>query len=295
MRYQPQEHLTGPARPRGELWRFALGIVLIGACFLALGHVYFTLLSELVTPLDWPALAAEIDKGSSARGMLALLASFGIIILSLGLVLKVLHTRPLATLFGEGRHFWRQALRVGTALTGLAGILWFLPEPEALTPYHNIDYLRWLALLPLSVPLLFIQVTSEEVLFRGYLQSQLAARFKSPLVWIALPSVVFGALHYDPANMGANAWAIALSATLFGLAAADLTARSGTLAPAIALHFFLNATSLLYVAPGDALYGLALYTYPFELSDPSLRSVWLPYDLMILLCAWLTARLSIRR
>ena len=295
MRYQAQDSLTDPARPSRELWRFALGLGLVAACYLVLGYSYFTLLAELVTPQDWPALAREIDSGSSARGMLAILASFGFIIISLALVVNFLHGRHLSTLFGAGRVFAAQSLRVGTALTGFAVLLWVLPEPALLQPFHNIDYLRWLALLPLSLPLLFVQVTSEELLFRGYAQSQLAARFSSPLVWLVLPALVFGALHYDPAAAGSNAWALAVSAALFGLAAADLTARSGTLAPAIALHLFVNATALLYLAPGDRLYGLALYTYPFELANPALLPVWLPYDLMILLCAWLAARLSLGR
>lgn len=295
MRYQAHTTLTDPARPSRELWRLGLGLGLVAACYLALGYSYFILLAGLVTPQDWPALVQEIDTGSSARGMLAILASFGFIIISLALVVTLLHGRPLATLFGTGRVFAAQSLRVGTALTGFAVLLWVLPEPLLLQPFQNMDYLRWLALLPLSLPLVLVQVTSEELLFRGYAQSQLAARFTNPLVWILLPALAFGALHYDTAAAGSNAWALALGATLFGLAAADLTARSGTLAPAIALHMFVNTTALLYLAPGDRLYGLALYTYPFELSDPSLLPVWLPYDLMILLCAWLTARLSLGR
>jgi len=295
MRYQAQEYLTAHARKSGELWRFALGLVLVAVCYLALGYTYFTLIAELVTPQDWPALVSEIDNGSSSRGMLAVLASFGFIIIALAFVTNVLHGRTLATLFGYGRPFTMQFLRVATALGGLAAILWFLPEPKILKPFHNIDYLRWLALLPLSLPLLLVQVTSEELLFRGYIQSQLAARFNSPLIWLVLPSLVFGALHYDPASAGQNAWALAFSAALFGLVAADLTARSGTLAAAIALHLFFNLDSILYVAPGDRLHGLALYTYPFELSDPALLPVWLPYDIMILFCAWLAARLSMRR
>jgi len=295
MRYQGQDFLTAPARQSAELWRFGLGLVLVVGCYLALGHSYFTLLAEMVPAQDWPALLEEIDNGSTPRGMLAILASFGFIIIALGLVLNLLHHRPLATLFGKGRLFLQQGLRVSTALGGFAVLLWFLPEPGILQPFHNLDYLRWLALLPLALPLLLIQVTAEELLFRGYAQSQLAARFARPVVWLVLPALVFGALHYEPSLAGPNAWALVLGAALFGLAAADLTARSGTLAPAIALHVFFNVASLLYVTPGDTLVGLALYTYPFELTDPALLPIWLPYDLMTLLCAWLAARLSLRR
>ncbi|MBU2981548.1 CPBP family intramembrane metalloprotease [Lentibacter algarum] len=298
MRYLGQQTLSDAARPATELWRLALGVVLIVACYLALGYTYFTVLAELVTPVNWPAFSAEIDKGSSARSLLAILASFGLLIISIALVLSQLHGRRIGTLFGEGWTFLNNIWRVTISLTGLAAILWLLPEPEMLLPFHNIDYLRWLALLPMSVPLLMIQVCAEELLFRGYLQSQLAARFKSPLVWLLLPSLVFGLFHffqYDTQIAGGNAWALALSATVLGLATADLTARAGSLAPALALHFLVGFATLLYVAPGNVNYGLALYTYPFELSDQTLRTVWLPYDLMITFVAWLTARLSLGR
>jgi DNA-directed RNA polymerase subunit RPC12/RpoP len=36
-----------------------------------------------------------------------------------------------------------------------------------------------------------IQTGAEEVLFRGYLQQQLAARFASPIAWMVLPSAIF--------------------------------------------------------------------------------------------------------
>ncbi len=51
-----------------------------------------------------------------------------------------------------------------------------------------------------------IQTGAEELVFRGYLQQQLAARFASPLIWMVLPALIFGAVHYDPATAGPNVW-----------------------------------------------------------------------------------------
>lgn len=295
MRYAAHALLSDPARPTAQLWRLALGAGLVVACYYALGFAYFNVLAELVTQEEWPALAAEIARGSTPRGMIALLGSFGLITLSLALVLRQVHGRRLATLIGPLPRAAADFFRTGVALCALSFLVWLLPEPAIMVPEPNLPMLRWLALLPLALPLLLVQASAEELVFRGYLQSQLAARFAAPAVWLLAPSILFGLLHYDPATQGENAVIFALTAALFGLAAADLTARSGTLGPALALHLAVNFGALLVIAPAGSLNGLALGTYPFTLDDTAARAVWLPYDTLVMLCAWLTARLAISR
>lgn len=295
MRYAAHDQLVLPARPSAQLWRLVLGLGIATALFVALVYTYFNLLAELVTQQEWPALAREIDHGSTPRGMLALLGIFGLIILSLALVLRHLHGRTLRSLLGPWPAAAVDFMRVATALTALGTLLWLLPEPAAMAPVPGLDPLRWASLLPLALPLILVQVSAEEMVFRGYMQSQLAARFNSPFAWMLVPALVFGALHYNPETAGANAAVYVLTAFVFGLAVADLTARSGTLGPAIALHFAINISALLLTAPQGHNAGLALNLYPFSLDDPAARATWLPYDTLIMLCAWLAARLAISR
>jgi hypothetical protein len=40
--------------------------------------------------------------------------------------------------------------------------------------------------------------------------------------------------------------------------------------------------------------GLALYSYPFSMEDGDAFWVFMPIDLMILVCGWLTIRLALR-
>ncbi|KPP88379.1 MAG: putative protease of the Abi (CAAX) family [Rhodobacteraceae bacterium HLUCCO07] len=293
--YAPHKNLTDPARPAAELWRLALGVAILVACYYALGFTYFNLLGKLVGPGDWPAFAREISQGSTPRGMIALLGSFGVIVIALALVLHTLHRRGLFTLIGPVRRAASDFFRTAVALSALGFLLWLLPEPDAMSATPNLSMLRWLALLPMTLPLLFLQISAEELAFRGYLQSQLAARLPHPAVWLVVPSVLFGMLHYDPATQGDNAPWFVLVGALFGLAAADLTARSGTLGPALALHFVINFNAILIAAPQGTLNGLALGHYPFALDETAALAAWLPYDLLALLCSWLTARLALAR
>lgn len=293
MRYAAHDILVDPARPSAQIWRLALGLCLITACFFAMGYTYFNLLAELVTQDEWPRLAREIDSGSTPRGMFVILGIFGLLTLSLMLVMNQLHHRQMRSLLGNPGKAALDFLRVMIALSALGTLLWLLPEPAGMAPAPGLPLLRWVALLPLALPLILVQITAEELVFRGYLQSQLAARFAHPLVWLPLPALGFALLHYDPATAGANAPVYVLAAFVFGLAAADLTARSGTLGPAFALHFAINVSALLITAPQGHNFGLALNLYPFALDDIPARATWLPYDLMVMLCAWLAARLAI--
>ena len=88
---------------------------------------------------------------------------------------------------------------------------------------------------------------------------------------------------------------IALWAGMFGLLMADLTARAGTLGPAIAVHLANNASALLLVSLPDSLNGLALYVTPIPMSDTELLRIWMPVDFAMFIVFWLAARLAIRR
>ena len=148
--------------------------------------------------------------------------------------------------------------------------------------------------MPLSLGAVLVQTGCEELLFRGYIQQSLAARFKSPLIWMLLPSILFGLAHYQPETAGDNAWLIVLWAAVFGLINADLTARSGTLGPAIALHMTTNAVAVLLISVHDQMSGLSLATIPVATDSAELRN-WLAIDFAFMLVGWLAARLAIRR
>ncbi|WP_338153259.1 CPBP family intramembrane glutamic endopeptidase [Pseudophaeobacter leonis] len=79
------------------------------------------------------------------------------------------------------------------------GVILVLPPYDFGAPLvSNLGFWPWLGLLPLSLLAVLVQVSAEEVVFRGYLQQALAARFKSPVIWLVAPSALFGLAHYMP-------------------------------------------------------------------------------------------------
>lgn len=291
-RYRLHEVLVAQARPSAGLKRLTGGVVLIVAGFLMLSLIYFRLLEQLP---EWRSILLELQDGSTPRALWLLLANFLPLLIVLAVVLQMVHSRTLRTLVGPRTLLNLDFRRVLRPLILLFLVVALIPARGFLDPVRNMEFGAWLALVPVSLSLILLQVSTEELLFRGYLQSQLAAQFRSPLVWMVLPSILFGALHYDPLTFGPNALPLALWSALFGLAAADLTARAGNLGPAIALHLVNNVSALMITSTQGYWDGLALFVVPFGPGDVEMMRAVLPLEAMMILCSWLVARIAIRR
>jgi membrane protease YdiL (CAAX protease family) len=296
MRYDRHERLVAPARPSSEPLRLLLGMTLTVLLFLSFAYLAAMLITDLAPQETLDDFGAALDTGTTPVGVLANLYIFGLLVVALAAALRTVHHRSLASLLGPWPEAIVQFRRVCLYLVGLhIALSLLLPGDPAFEARPNLAPGLWLTWLPLALPALLIQTGAEELAFRGYMQSQLAARFSHPLVWMLVPSLCFGILHHDPVMQGGNTWLVVAWAVAFGIATADLTARAGTLGPAIAFHFINNIAAILLVAPQDSFDGLALYTYPFSMDDTSAVWAWAPVDLMVVFCGWLTARLAIRR
>ena len=294
MTYRAHRGFVEPARRAPQVWRLALGLMLTAAVTIGLGQAIFALASALLPPARAWEFIAEAETGRRPLGALVFLVSVGALGMGAALAAKLLHRRRARTLFGPLVLAVPQFLRVAAAVGVLYAVLTpFTPTGGALGPGLALG--AWLGLLPLSLTALLIQTGGEEMVFRGYLQQQLAARFDVPALWMGLPSALFALGHYAPGLYGANAGWVALWAFLFGMVAADLTARAGTLGPALALHLVNNAFALLVIAPQGDLSGLALYRLPFGPEDEAAIAALLPAEFATLGVGWLAARLALRR
>ena len=293
--YSMHEALVAPARDKAQLWRLGMGVILIAGVLLLIGQTVNQTLATILGPSGYSALIGS-DGSGSQLSVLYLLFTFSFLTVGVIIALKVAHHRGFATLLGEWPVFWRQFFSVFAMLLLINVAIAVLPPWDLGLPLEpNVAFGAWLLVLPFAVVAVLIQVSAEEILFRGYLQQQLAARFRSPLIWLVVPSVFFGVGHYMPGIAGDNAVMLAVWAGLFGCAMADITARAGTLGPAIAIHFSHNAVAILLVSIQDELSGLALYSVAIDLSDTEAVQGLFPVEFMMILISWLGARLAIRR
>lgn len=279
------QRFVAPAQKRSEIWRTILGFVLVFALFLlttlhlGLGTAF---LGEFIEPGLGESLIREVGEGRTIFATFAMLTLIATMIPSLWLILRFLHKRPLRTLLGpSGKVDWR-------LWKGAAAIILILAAIDATATYLSTDLvqqmplLKWLSWLAPALFILFLQTTAEEMVFRGYLQQQLAARFKSRWIWWVLPSAIFGLGHFNPALFGGNAWIVVAITMLMGLILADVTARFGSLSPAMGLHFANNLVVMLFMNTPGQLSGMSLYLYSMDMQSTELK-----YAMLVSLSAML--------
>ena len=293
--YKPHDAYVEPTKAYAALWRLVLGVLVTVFGLVILRELLFQTACRLAGSQAFQ-LYEEVQIGSTPRALLLLLCSFGTLSIGIVVATKSLHRRSARSLIGPLAPALRDFWTVSKAMILLFVVLSVLPPWERGGPLvPNLEFGHWALLLPLSLTGVMIQVSAEEIAFRGYMQQQLAARFASRWIWMGVPSALFALGHYMPETAGPHAGVVVLWAAIFGLLMADLTARSGTLGAAIAVHFWNNVAAILIVSIPDDLYGLALYIAPFGFEDPEAMRAWMPVDFMLMFVSWLAARLALRR
>jgi membrane protease YdiL (CAAX protease family) len=285
---------VAPARARASLWRLGAGVTVVLAVYLAsLGALFggIALLGGEAAMVAWMQ-RVQIAAGPTAT--LLLLATFGGLLLGLWAALRLVHRRGLGSTLGPRARSLRDFRRAGgVTLLGLLGALaLFLPGTELMP---NLPLAIWASFLPLALVAIALQTGAEELLFRGYLQQQLAARFASPLAWMVLPSVLFGLAHYDPGAAGDSAPLVALAAGLFGLLAADLTRRTGNIGAAWGMHFANNCIAILGISVQGTIPGLSLATTEMAISDTASIAPLLVQDMGVTLVIYGAVRWAVAR
>lgn len=285
------------ARLYPQLWRLVLGtglalVLWMGSSALIVGAAA-GIVGATQGPMAVMPWLAGLATPAQPGQVILLLSTFGGLFVGAMVAAAALHFRGPGSLFGPWDQWLRgflTALAVIFPIYGLLVALSFLggaPEP-------NLEFGRWALLLPVGLVLLFIQTGAEELFFRGYLQQQLAVRFTSRAIWMWGPALIFALLHFNP-DAGPNLPLVLLAALTFGLVAADLTERTGSLGAAMGLHFGNNFFGLFIVAVADTITGLALFVSPVELGEAGIQSLSMAGSVLIMLLVWaITARLVSR-
>lgn len=237
-----EAYRTSPPKPV-TLWRLFAGLLVIAGCWLGLSIV-FVIAGSVASDGNLETVA------DSRIGALGLLATFAGIWIGVWLAMRYVHGEPISNLFGVGGRlatgdFWRGFGAV-VITSVLSEVLIYMVWPEF--GRSSIELGRW-ALFALPVALLcFVQTSSEEVLFRGYLLRGLANRFRSPWVWALVPGLAFLALHLSP-DMDLND--VLLIVFTIGALTAALTAVvyvTGNLGAAFGMHMANNLSAFLLVS-----------------------------------------------
>lgn len=297
MSYQPHRDFAAPARPTAQMPRLVLGVILIEGFNSGMRWLFDATLDAL------PQISAQaVWYGSTRTGLLLQLFSFAFLALGVVLVTRRVHHRGFASLIGP----WLPALR--DFRIALVAVVVLFAMIEALPPYWDagsVAQMRsvplWLLTLPLALLALTVQTGAEELFYRGYIQQQIAARYDKALIWMLIPNIMFALAHWEPGDFSVSGLQYLIWAFFFGLAASDLTARTGNLGAAIGFHLANNAYAFLFFAEFAAPdSGLALILFPQGLlsgqitTGPLLSTPYL-IELAGIGLMWLAVRVTLRR
>lgn len=259
---------SGAPSGLGSLWRVLLGVlvILVGwflwTVVVMIAFVIYQIASGVPVNVALESLGRLVGAAGPV-GVLFQLATFAGIWPATWAALRLLHAQPFGTLFSPERRIrWRDfggglllaaafsALTIAVALVAVG-----MPARTELSAG------AWLAALaPLAV-LVFLQASGEELIFRGYLLQQLAARFRTPVIWAAVPAILFGFAHYSGGTQLGIGWHYVVVTALFGITAAALVWRTGSLAAAMGLHTGMNLLAIGGMGVEGVLEGTQLFVY----------------------------------
>lgn len=237
-------HLQGRANGESPL-TYLLGFLLA---------VVWVIAVSIVASLAFPL--ADAGGGPLSMDLSVLLPTLmvvGSLILFLVIAMRWMHRRPFGTLIGtRGGIRWGQA--VCAALLWMAVVVMFTAVHAVLSgEVLGVDGFglgRWVLYLLVLAPAVLIQVSAEELFFRGYLV-QAAGTLTARLSLAAIPSALLFAL----AHAGADAMHGPLVYVVFVGLALFLSALCGAadrLEPAIGVHFAQNMFAFFIVGQGEA-------------------------------------------
>ena len=246
-----------------ELWRTLVGCSLF---------IVLTLTFYAVIFFVWSFYTHLSFSSNPKISIILLFASFITWHLALLIIISLLHSRSYSSLIGEKKTLnWKQ-FRLAMFVTLFFAIFGLITIPfESILFSQNYlpkikvsDFKDWLPWVLPACIVIFIQVSAEEMLFRGYLLQQLRARFESYWIWAVIPSILFGIAHCDFSTFENNTYLYILNASIFGVLASILTAQSNNISYALGMHFINNVLGVLFFGFGDILADLSLVKYYFD-------------------------------
>jgi membrane protease YdiL (CAAX protease family) len=263
------ERWIEPALPPRRMWRLAVGLLAGLIVWLAIayatpwGYYYGWIIFGDEGGGDFWQEMLALDIGATHLSVVVILvASTGF--WAAAWIAAKLQRQPFWSLVSPARQINLRWLSVGMLLSVAELALgWalssILPSDALPARFNQPDMMMWAAFIVPVVVLTFVQAGGEELFFRGYLMQHIAARFRNPLIWGLVPSMLFGLGHYFSGVTFEHAIYYVISTALFGVTAAVMVWRTGDLSAAIGFHIGTNVIAFLFIGSDDMFVGTPLW------------------------------------
>ncbi len=273
-----------------NFWYYILGSFII-ILFSTLGQIplMFFLPSEIPSPGSNPM---EILEGiPSNLRLFLLLISFAITVPGIWLTVTKLHDLPfISVLTGRKQIDFERILYSfmiwGTAISSVVFLDYSL-NPDDYQVNFKIN--EFIILFIIAISLIPIQISVEEIVFRGYLMQGFGNWFNSRFMALFLSSTVFGLLHFSNPEIDALGNKFIVQYISAGFILGIIALMDDGLELSIGLHAAQNLIGvLLLTADWTVLQTESILKYT---ADPEIRTV----DLLISLSLYLIVILVFAR
>lgn len=182
-----------------KLGNAGAGTYALTVAMVMLALIIGTFISESLSVSVLGYSLARLPEHYDENSVLSLLLlPFAIALLALMLSIRRLHNRPVLTLFtARSRFDWKRFFLSFFIWGGVMGVflavsIWFGAPVK-----WNFNPSTFFMLLLVSLFIMPLQTTAEEVFFRGFLFQGLGHLFGKPWIGIVIPGVLFGLLHWS--------------------------------------------------------------------------------------------------
>ncbi len=254
--------LDAARQGKNSFWRYLLTLTgVVVAAFGASALLLFAALASRAASVDlaWGTVSFESDT----VGLLVNMLPFAFVLFWLWFALRLLHRRPFITLVNPLKTVRWDSLFLSAGLwfllSALGDGLMYLLNPGNYA--WTFQPARFFPFLLLSLVLIPIQTSTEELVFRGYLTQGLGRMVRNFWVLLIVPAVLFGLLHSANPEVSLYGFGWMMASYIgIGLLLSFVTLRSQGLELALGLHFANNLYAVFSTFPGSAIQTPALVT-----------------------------------
>lgn len=245
---------------KNELWRYlVVSVMAIAGYFIGFIPLRLVLLrleyddngidakriSDFIDTMDF----SIIDLGQNTGFLLTLcLFVFALLFLIVGYL--IFHKRSLKSLITSSNRIRWKRVSFGfffwLAMTAIIEYILYVISPEFYTFSFNLK--KFIPLVVLSVFILPIQTSFEEIFFRGYLMQGLGSVLNYPIFSLIITSLAFAAVHGSNPEISEFGFGIMMTYYIgAGLLLGLVTILDDGLELALGMHFSINFFGALFM------------------------------------------------
>lgn len=214
------------------------------------------LLEEMFCLSHPEVLQTALNTALQTNGGLALMIlSFGFGMAALLWCIRYIHGKKIISVITARPRIDLKKIFFAAGVWSLLSLLGFLLQfisanPEELV--FQFEPVNFFILLLISLTLLPIQTSFEELLFRGYLMQWSAYLFQYRWVAVALTGILFGIMHGANPETEMGLWIVMPQYILMGLLLSYITVKDDGMELALGLHMANNILAAITVTSGKS-------------------------------------------